>query len=73
MVPEKLNRGRHTVDPKKLASWRSRLKKANLDLDQLSILLQSKSYDLGNEELAKALEFIDLERFFAYIEADNEN
>ena len=69
MVPEKLNRGRHKVDPKKLANWKKRLKKAGLDLDDLSTLLQSKLYHLGNEELAKTLEIIDLERVFANIEA----
>jgi hypothetical protein len=29
MVPEKLNRGRHTVDPKKLAAWHKNLKKTS--------------------------------------------
>jgi len=35
MVPEKLNRGRHKVDGKKLAAWRKRLKK-NLEDNQIS-------------------------------------
>lgn len=64
-VPEKLNRGRHKVDPKKLANWRKRMKKANINMDDLSTLLQSKLYEAGNESLAKTLAMIDLERVFA--------
>lgn len=65
MVPKELNRGRHKVDSKKLSAWKKRLKKAGLDLDDLSTLLQSKLYAAGNEELAKTLEIIDLNRMFA--------
>lgn len=39
MVPEKLNRGRHTVDPKKLAAWKKSLKKSNLGAEELFALV----------------------------------
>lgn len=42
MVPEKLNRGRHHVDPKKLANWRKKLKKSDLTLDELITLILAK-------------------------------
>lgn len=42
MVPEKLNRGRHKVDPKKLRAWRKRMKKSNIDTASLYTLLKSK-------------------------------
>jgi transposase-like protein len=32
-VPTKLNRGRHNVDAKKLATWRKRIKKSNITID----------------------------------------
>lgn len=41
-VPEKLNRGRHKVDPKKLAEWKKRLKKAEITIDEFSALLKIK-------------------------------
>src|ERR1035437_4201725 len=37
-VPEKLNRGRHHVDPKKLAAWKKKLKKSELDTASLYTL-----------------------------------
>lgn len=63
MVPEKLNRGRHKVDPKKLSAWRKKLKKSNIDLEDFTTLLRSKAYETGQEALAKALGIIDLELF----------
>jgi len=41
-VPEKLNRGRHKVDGKKLSEWRKRLKKAQCDMDDFLTLLKAK-------------------------------
>lgn len=41
-VPEKLNRGRHKVDPKKLANWKKRLKKAEVEFDDFLLLLKAK-------------------------------
>lgn len=56
MVPEKLNRGRHHVDPKKLAAWKSKLKKSELDTASLYTLLKAK-YQNDSEviELLKSL------------------
>lgn len=60
-VPEKLNRGRHTVDSKKLAAWKKRLKKSNIDIDDLILLMKAKTvenqalYDLINEDLIEIL------------------
>lgn len=53
MVPEKLNRGRHTVDPKKLASWKKKLKKNNMTFDDLFTLVKAKI--MNNDELQKTL------------------
>lgn len=64
MVPEKLNRGRHKVDPKKLAAWKKKLKKHNIDVYDLQTLLQAKCLENGNEELFKSLEVLDLGRMF---------
>lgn len=39
MVPEKLNRGRHTVDKKKLAKWKERMKKADVTPETLKTIV----------------------------------
>lgn len=65
MVPEKLNRGRHKVDPKKLSAWRKKLKKSEISLDDFSTLLQAKALENGNESLAKSLEVFDLDRILS--------
>jgi hypothetical protein len=49
LVPEKLNRGRHKVDPKKLAAWKKKLKKNDISEEQLFTLVKAKLQD--NEEL----------------------
>jgi len=54
-VPEKLNRGRHKVDGKKLAAWRKKVKKSELEIDDFLTLLRSRAYQ-SNPELAKSLE-----------------
>jgi len=61
MVPEKLNRGRHKVDNKKLANWRKKLKKAGLNKDDFATLLQAKLYEQGQEDLAKMIPYLDLD------------
>lgn len=68
-IPEKLNRGRHTADPKKLRAWKKRLKKAELDTASLYTLMKSKFYDdedtqnllksLGPDGLAQYIELFD--------------
>lgn len=47
LVPEKLNRGRHKVDPKKLANWKKKLKKNNMSMEDLFTLIKAK---LSNDE-----------------------
>lgn len=66
-VPEKLNRGRHKVDPKKLATWRSKLKKSGLEMEDFMILIQAKALEQNNQELAKSLEVMDLDRLMSYM------
>jgi len=51
MVPEKLNRGRHHVDPKKLENWRKRLKKCDLTVDELFTLVLAKAAEEDQEEI----------------------
>lgn len=45
MVPEKLNRGRHHVDEKKLRNWKKRLKKSEIDTASLYTLMKAKYKD----------------------------
>ena len=54
MVPEKLNRGRHHVDPKKLAAWRKKLKKSDITEIEFLTLLLSKAEEFDTD-LADAL------------------
>lgn len=67
MVPEKLNRGRHHVDPKKLRAWKKRLKKSEITSEELFILMKAKYQDdLEAIELIKSIgpdgldQYIDL-------------
>lgn len=41
-IPEHLNRGRHNADTKKIAAWKSKLKKSNLTTDELATLIVAK-------------------------------
>lgn len=59
MVKPELNRGRHTVDPKKLAAWRKKLKKSELDVDDLLTLLKAKAYENDDNEMIELLNSID--------------
>src|SRR5665213_418558 len=45
MVPEKLNRGRHHVDGKKLRAWQKRLKKTDLTDDQFYTMVLAKAQE----------------------------
>lgn len=62
-VPQKLNRGRHKVDPQKLSAWKKKLKKCDLTEEELKTLATAKAYDDGYEELGKALEDMTQEEF----------
>ncbi len=66
MVPEKLNRGRHHVDPKKLRAWKKKLKKSELDTASLYTLMKAKYQD--NEEITELLKSIGPDGLEQYIE-----
>jgi len=55
-VPEKLNRGRHHVDPKKLRAWQKRLKKCDVTEDQLYTYLLAKAHEHADTVLISYLE-----------------
>lgn len=59
MVPEKLNRGRHHVDPKKLAAWKKRLKKHDLTVEEFYTLMKVKAE--GNEYLSNLIKGLTAE------------
>lgn len=74
MVPEKLNRGRHKVDPKKLAAWKKRLKKCEVDEEQFLVFLLAKANEIaentGDDTLLKSLDGLDsedIERLIDYL------
>ena len=56
MVPEKLNRGRHKVDPKKLAAWRKSLKKSDVSLEEFFTLLLAKAAEQPDQQLFEILQ-----------------
>jgi hypothetical protein len=56
MVPEKLNRGRHKVDPKKLRAWQKRIKKCDLSYEELYDCLLAKANELGDTASLSLLE-----------------
>ncbi len=70
-VPEKLNRGRHHVDPKKLRAWKKKLKESELDTATLYTLMKSKAQDnpdllellktLGPDGLEQYIDLFDIE------------
>ena len=69
-VPEKLNRGRHHVDPKKLKAWKKRLKKSDIDLELLyTALLAKAANDTATLTLLQSLEESGLS---SYIDANEE-
>lgn len=70
LVPQKLNRGRHNVDSKKLAAWRKRLKKSNLTTDDLLTLLRAKALHKSHDSLYNLLGVIDIERFLLDVAND---
>jgi hypothetical protein len=57
MVPEKLNRGRHKVDPKKLSAWRKKVRKCNItEEDFINLLRAGLDNHSRSEELKKAFD-----------------
>ena len=69
MVPEKLNRGRHKVDPKKLKAWRDRVKKSDLQLDEFLFLLVKKAAEYEQDTLLKSIRDLEPEQIFALIDS----
>jgi len=67
-IPQKLNRGAHKADEKKVSAWRKKLKKHNLSVDNFLTLLQVKALENGKEELYKTLQVIDIDRAIELLE-----
>lgn len=65
MVPEKLNRGRHHVDPKKLRAWKKRMKKSDVDYEALYTLMKARVGD--DEELLAKLKTLGPDGLEHYI------
>jgi hypothetical protein len=65
-VPEKLNRGRHHVDPKKLRAWKKKLKKSEITPEELYTLMKAKYQD--NTEVTELLKSIGPDGLDQYIE-----
>ena len=55
MVPEKLNRGRHHVDGKKLRAWQKRMKKCDLSNEEFYTMVLAKATQDNNETLLTLL------------------
>lgn len=70
MVPEKLNRGRHKVDPKKLSAWHKKMKKSDINLEFLYTALLLKAEATDNQELLTLLRAATVAALF---EDQNEN
>lgn len=58
MVPKELNRGRHKVDAKKLAAWKSKMKKSEVSEEELATMILAKALESGIELSAE--EVVDL-------------
>lgn len=75
MVPPKLNRGRHHIDPKKLNNWKKKLKKSieaspetfNAAKDELYTLMLAWAQEQPEPLLTKAVEEITPEYLMAFI------
>jgi len=64
MVPEKLNRGRHHVDEKKLRNWKKKLKKSEITSEELYTLMKAKfAADEAVSELLKSIGPDGLEQY----------
>jgi hypothetical protein len=71
MVPEKLNRGRHHVDPKKLSAWKKRMKKSNLDIDTMYTLLKASAQEYP--ELLELIKNLGPDGLEEYISTQDES
>lgn len=74
MVPEKLNRGRHHVDGKKLRAWQKRLKKSDVSDEEFYTYILAKAAETGNLELLTLLDDMhpnDLSNFINNEDCEN--
>jgi len=71
-IPQELNRGRHNADPKKLAAWRKKLKKHNIDPDEFMTLLRVKAAEKGHDNLEKTIAIMDFDKIFSVLSLDTE-
>lgn len=65
MVPEHLNRGRHKVDPKKLAEWKKRLKKSSYTPEDLKNVLLVKALIKNDQELLDFLKDLHIDQMLS--------
>ena len=56
LVPQKLNRGRHKVDQKKLKNWKKKLKKFDIDFELIPLLMKARAAELGKEDLFETID-----------------
>jgi len=55
-VPEKLNRGRHHVDPKKLRAWQKRMKKCDISNEEFYVQVLAKATETNDTALLSLIE-----------------
>jgi len=67
-VPQSLNRGRHSVNSKKLKAWKNRLKKADVDMESFYTLLKAKAQEINNEGLTNLVKSLTPETLSQYID-----
>ena len=72
MVPEKLNRGRHHVDPKKLRAWKARLKKSDIDSELFYTALLAKANETSDTALLDMLHNMSEDGVNQYIDIFDE-
>lgn len=62
MVPQKLNRGRHNVNNKKLKNWQKKLKKADVTFDVFKALVSAKALEHNDEYLYSQIKDLTLDQ-----------
>ena len=69
-IPQRLNRGRHNADEKKVKAWKKKLKKYNITVDDFMTLLHSKALHKNDHRLSELLDLIDIEKFLIELTPD---
>lgn len=67
LVPQKLNRGRHHVDGKKLSEWKKKVKKCELSDEQFELLIKAKLSEIDDQDLLD--QFTDIINDFKEVES----